>query len=438
MSLAAITPPSSSGTATPTSTSALTTAGISASLQKTAPSLFAQHGTSTPLADLDASLLHATHTTAPRAVPGHDSAETAAQRTCTDHMVTARWTLAHGWEAPELKPYGALSIMPNASVLHYATECFEGMKLYRGHDGRLRLFRPDRNAARMLTSAARIALPAFPPVELIKLVTTLCATDGPKWLPKTQPGHFLYIRPTMIATDAALGVQRPKEALLYVILACFPDMTVSASSRETGKSGLRLLASNDDTVRAWPGGFGFAKVGANYGPSLVAQGEARARGYDQILWLFGDDCGVTEAGASNFFVAWETRDGKMQLVTAPLDAGIILDGVTRRSVLELARTRLTGSVEGLAPLEVVERRFTMAEVVLAADEGRLVEAFAAGTAFFIAPVAEIHFRGKDLTVPMGADGKSGPYAKCLKGWLQGIMYGRETHEWGVVVDEMGV
>ncbi|KAK5139841.1 hypothetical protein LTR04_003306 [Oleoguttula sp. CCFEE 6159] len=438
MPLAAITPPSSSGTATPTSTSALTNAGISSSLQKTAPSLFAQNGTTTPLADLDASLLHATYTTAPRPVPGHDSAETAAQRTCTDHMVTARWTLARGWEAPELKPYGALSIMPNASVLHYATECFEGMKLYRGHDGRLRLFRPDRNAARMLTSAARIALPAFPPVELIKLVTALCATDGPKWLPKTQPGHFLYIRPTMIATDAALGVQRPKEALLYLILACFPDMTVSASSHETGKSGLRLLARNDDTVRAWPGGFGFAKVGANYGPSLVAQGEARARGYDQILWLFGDDCDVTEAGASNFFVVWKTHDGTMQLVTAPLDGGIILDGVTRRSVLELARTRLTGSVEGLAPLETVERKFTMAEVVLAADEGRLVEAFAAGTAFFIAPVAEIHFRGKDLNVPMGADGKSGSYAKCLKGWLQGIMYGRETHEWGVVVDEMGV
>ncbi|KAK5004118.1 hypothetical protein LTR16_007675, partial [Cryomyces antarcticus] len=213
-------------------------------------------------------------------------------------------------------------------------------------------------------------------------------------------------------------------------------MTVSASSHETGKSGLRLLASNDDTVRAWPGGFGFAKVGANYGPSLVAQGEARARGYDQILWLFGDDCDVTEAGASNFFVVWKTHDGTMQLVTAPLDGGIILDGVTRRSVLELARTRLTGSVEGLAPLETVERKFTMAEVVLAADEGRLVEAFAAGTAFFIAPVAEIHFRGKDLNVPMGADGKSGSYAKCLKGWLQGIMYGRETHEWGVVVDEM--
>ena len=279
--------------------------------------------------------------------------------------------------------------MPTASVLHYATECFEGMKVYRGFDGRLRLFRPDCNARRMLRSAIRIALPAFAPEEFEKLVMALVSVDGEKWLPKSRPGSFLYIRPTMIGTGAALGVQRPKEALFYVMLCCFPPFddprgTVTADpthmtdagipSAPTRKPGLRLLASKDDMVRAWPGGFGYAKVGANYGPSLIAQGEARERGYDQILWLLGKESEITEAGASNFFVVWRSREGQLQLVTAPLGDKVILEGITRRSVLELARKRLGEE------LECVERKFTMNDMVLAIEEGRLIEAFSAGTA----------------------------------------------------------
>ena len=199
----------------------------------------------------------------------------------------------------------------------------------------------------MLNSATRISLPAFDPNELQKLVETLVAVDGEKWLPKSRPGTFLYLRPTIIATAAALGVQKPKEALLYVMACCFPSFdTPSGTVGPKGNSvqlsskarpGLKLLASKEDTVRAWPGGFGYAKVGANYGPSLNAQGEAKARGFDQVLWLLGNDCDVTEARASNFFIIWRTGDGNLQLVTAPLDDKIILDGVTRRSVLQLAR-----------------------------------------------------------------------------------------------------
>ena len=140
---------------------------------------------------------------------------------------------------------------------------------------------------------------------------------------------------------------------------------------------MKLLASQNG-VRAWPGGFGYAKVGANYGPSLMANGEARARGYDQVLWLL--DGMVTEAGASNFFVVWRSREGRVQLVTAPLGDKIILDGVTRRSILQLARERLTGNKTPLEPIEIVERRFTMDDIVDAVEEGRLIEAFAAGTA----------------------------------------------------------
>ncbi|KAL9068946.1 MAG: hypothetical protein Q9157_006337 [Trypethelium eluteriae] len=229
----------------------------------------------------------------------------------------------------------------------------------------------------------------------------------------------------MIANDASLGVQKPNEALLFVLLSCFPDLSRSGV---TGRPGLRLLASREEAVRAWPGGFGYAKVGANYGPTLVAQGEARERGYDQVLWLFGENGVVTEAGASNFFVVWRTREGRTQLVTAPVEEKIILDGVTRRSVIELARERCSGECE------VVERTFEMREVAEAVQEGRILEAFTAGTAVFIAPVAEIHFRGVDLHIPMGR-GEGGLFALQIRTWLEDIMCGKTEHPWSLVVEE---
>ncbi|EMC97664.1 hypothetical protein BAUCODRAFT_33388 [Baudoinia panamericana UAMH 10762] len=431
--------PESSGTTTPTTTaSKLTEAGM----KHASPTA---NGHASKLSPLDASLMTVELSKAPRSVPAPDSEETKAQKTCTDHMATARWTQEHGWEAPQLRPYGPLEIMPTASVLHYAVECFEGLKLYRGYDGKLRLFRVSRNCERMRRSAARIALPDFEPKELERMIVALCARDGAKWLPKERAGGFLYIRPTMIATDPALGVQRPREALLYVILACFPDMSKSLATPAppamqgqangaSNNSGLRLLASKEDTIRAWPGGFGYAKVGANYGPTLVAQGEAKARGFDQVLWLFDKEAYVTEAGASNFFVVMrEPTSNKLQLITAPLEERIILEGITRASIIELVKERLSGTHSDLEAVEMVERRFTMSEVIDAAKDGRLVEAFAAGTAFFVAPVSLIHFRDKDLDVPM--DGDSGKYARLIKKWLVDIMYGNVSHEWGVVVPE---
>lgn len=379
------------------------------------------------LAELDASKLKITKTTTPRAVPALDDPIRNVSSYATDHMVTATWKIGSGWEAPELRPYGPLSLMPTASVLHYATECFEGMKAYRGFDGKLRLFRPSLNANRFLVSSSRISLPTFDPKELQKLVEVLMEVDGAKFLPKDQPGKFLYLRPTMIGTQAELGVQSPKEAMLFIIATYMPDLT--------NPTGMKLLASQNDTVRAWPGGFGFAKVGANYGPSLMANAEARAQGYDQILWLFGDDARVTEAGASNFFTVMRNKEtNKIQIITAPLGDKIILDGVTRRSVLELARSRLTQASEGLEEVEVVERVYTMNEIVEASKEGRLIECFACGTAYFVVAVGKIHFRGLDIDVPM-AQGNTGDYTAKLKNWLKGIMYGTEEHEWAVVINE---
>lgn len=143
----------------------------------------------------------------------------------------------------------------------------------------------------------------------------------------------------------------------------------------------------------------------------------------QVLWLYGPEAYCTETGASQFFVEWRDREGRRaQLVTAPLDDRLILDGVTRRSVLQLARERLGGE------LEVVERRYTIDEVFEAEQEGRLVGSFAAGTAYFVTPVSLIHHRGKEVSFDIG-NGEGGKYTQALKNWLKDIMYGGENHTW---------
>ncbi|KAI1635121.1 aminotransferase [Biscogniauxia mediterranea] len=372
--------------------------------------------------ELDASKLTYSFTKQPRDVPPLGVSDINGETICTDHMITVAWSAKGGWETPELKPYGPLALMPTASVLHYATECFEGLKAYRGFDGKLRLFRPDCNCARMLMSSVRISLPSFSPEELEKLILALMAVDGSKWLPRDRPGSFIYLRPTMIGTQSALGVQAPSKALLYIIASYMPSM-------DAPPGGMKLHTSPDDMVRAWVGGFGYAKVGANYGPSLLATQEARSRGFGQILWLYGEKGLCTEAGASNFFVVWKSPEGKTQIVTAPLDDRLILDGVTRRSVLALAREHLGDEVE------IVERKYTIDEVIQADAEGRMLESFAAGTAYFVCPISLIHHRGRDVQIPMGKMGEGGPFTLKLKGLLKDIMYGNMDHEWGVVVQE---
>lgn len=274
----------------------------------------------------------------------------------------------------------------------------------------------------------RIALPGFDEGEFLRCLERFVEVEGEKWLPDTEEwrGKFLYLRPTMIGTGDRVGVARPEEALLFVLAVYMPDM----SGPTTDGVGLKLLASQHDMVRAWPGGFGFAKVGANYGPTLVAQGEAKRRGYDQVLWLFGEEGFVTEAGAANVFVLWE-REGQMELVTPPVGGGLILEGVTRGSVLELVRR---GMVKGEDGREVIvsERNVRMSEIVEVGREGRLREVFVCGTAYFVAGVGEIDFRGEKVMLPLGS-GEGAPFAKAVKAVLEDIMYGKVQHEWGYVI-----
>lgn len=298
---------------------------------------------------------------------------------CTDHMMVVRWTLEQGWADPEIVPYGNLSIPPTASCLHYATQCYEGTKVYRGYDGGLRLFRPNLNCKRMIRSAQQVSLPTFDPVELERLIIALLAIDCGRWLPSdTCRGKSLYVRPAMIANGSTIGVRLPAEALLFVIVVPWSEI-----DSDLVENGLQLITSPPESIRAWPGGFGSTKIGANYGPSFVSLGEARAAGYDQVLWLFGEEGIVTEAGASNIFVVWVTKEGVLQLLTPALDDKVILPGITRDSVLDLARRRLGNESNynhAKKALHILESRFCMSDIAKASEEGRLVEAFVSGTA----------------------------------------------------------
>ncbi|KAI8241189.1 hypothetical protein K4K55_012781 [Colletotrichum sp. SAR 10_96] len=267
-----------------------------------------------------------------------------------------------------------------------------------------------------------MALPDFEPSEVKKLIMALLSVDGDRWLPKDRPGSFLYVRPTLIGTHANLGVQAPKKALMYIIVSFMARL-------DTIEGGLRLYTNPETDVRAWVGGFGYCKVGANYGPTVVATREASSQGFQQILWLYGENGQVTEAGGSNFFIVWKRKDGKTELVTAPLDDKLTLDGVVRRSCLNLAQERLSEE------LEITERTYTIAEVIEASSEGRLLEAFVTGTAWYVCAVSQIRHRAQDIHVPMGQEGDGGDVCKKIKGWLGDILYSGVDHDWAEIIEE---
>lgn len=330
-------------------------------------------------------------------------------------MLSIEWNKDAGWLAPKITPYQNLSLDPASSVFHYAFECFEGMKAYKDKAGQIRLFRPDRNMERLNKSAARIALPNFDPSTLLGLIAELVKLDN-RFIPE-QRGYSLYLRPTMIGTQKTLGVGAPGSALLYVIASPVGPYY------PTGFKAISLEAT-DYAVRAWPGGVGDKKLGANYAPCIVPQQEAMSRGFQQNLWLFGDEQFVTEVGTMNMFVALRNKDtGAKELVTAPLD-GTILEGVTRDSVLALAREKLVP--EGWS---IVERKYTMQELSDAADEGRFLEAFGSGTAAIVSPVRSISWKGKLVDCGLKPHEESGELATKMKNWIEARQYGDEEHAW---------
>ncbi|CAR29094.1 hypothetical protein ZYGR_0Z00150 [Zygosaccharomyces rouxii] len=344
-------------------------------------------------------------------------------KTFTDHMLSIEWTMEKGWDAPVIKPYGPITLDPASCVFHYAFELFEGLKAYRTKDGKITMFRPDKNMERMNKSAARICLPTFDSDELIKLIGKLIEED--KHLVPEGQGYSLYIRPTMIGTTDGLGVGYPDRALLYVITSPVGPYY------KTGFKAVKLLAT-DFATRAWPGGVGDKKLGANYAPCILPQLQAADKGYQQNLWLFGPEKNITEVGTMNvFFVFKDSKTGKKELVTAPLD-GTILEGVTRDSVLSLARERLDPK-----EWEVNERYYTIYEVSERSKKGELVEAFGSGTAAVVSPIKEIGWQDEDIQVPLLPGEQSGELTKDVANWIAAIQYGKEVHgNWSRVVADV--
>ncbi|KAI9346304.1 aminotransferase [Pilaira anomala] len=340
-------------------------------------------------------------------------------QTFTDHMITVNWDEEKGWAVPEIRPYENLSLAPSAVVFHYASECFEGMKAYKDEHGKIRLFRPDMNMARMNRSTARIALPSFDGDELIKIIGEYLKTDD-RWIPEGK-GYSLYLRPTMIGTQEVLGVNPPTKALLFVI-GC-----PVGPYYKTGFNAVRLLATTE-YVRAWPRGTGEAKIGGNYAPGLLPQRLAAQKGYQQNLWLFGEEHSLTEVGTMNLFILLKNDNGELELVTPPLD-GSILPGVTRDSIISLAKE--------WNEFEVKERPMTMPQLRDQIKAGRVVEMFGCGTACVVSPIKEIGYMGEDLKIPLDPkdpNSQAGPYTRRFNDSINAIQYGEVEHPWSVVVD----
>ncbi|OXB63335.1 hypothetical protein ASZ78_012910, partial [Callipepla squamata] len=258
---------------------------------------------------------------------------------------------------------------------------FEGMKAYRGVDGKIRLFRPSLNMERMARSARRMTLPCFDQNELLECIRKLLEVEK-EWVPYSSSAS-LYIRPTLIGTEPSLGVKKPTKALLYVILS-----PVGAYFSSECFNPISLWA-DPKYVRAWKGGTGDCKLGGNYGSSIYAQQEALELGCQQVLWLYGEDHQITEVGTMNLFLYWINEDGENELATPPLD-GIILPGVTRQSILDLARNWVSALAMPVVvsslitstkrEFKVSERYITMSDLTTALEENRVKEMFGAGTA----------------------------------------------------------
>ncbi|XP_065909960.1 branched-chain-amino-acid aminotransferase, cytosolic-like [Dysidea avara] len=355
-----------------------------------------------------------TKTTTPGTKP--DPSTLKFGHTFTDHMLSANWTEAKGWEPPKITPVQNLSLHPAAPAFHYAIELFEGLKAFYGVDGKVRLFRPDMNCKRLNRSAELACLPQMDNEELLKSMIELIKLDM-DWTPKA-PDCSLYIRPTMIGTNASLGVSKATSAMFYTLLCPVgPYFT-------TGTFNPVSLYCDPQFVRSWPGGNGAAKMGSNYGPTIRTQLVAEEKGHQQVLWLFGEDHQLTEVGTMNLFVHWVNENGEPEIATAPLD-GLILPGVTRDSILKLANSWGTH--------KVTERIIRMNDVKKALKEGRLKEMFGAGTACVVCPVKSINFLDEMLDIPTMESGCV--VAKRAYKELTDIQFGRAPHkEWTILLE----
>ena len=325
-----------------------------------------------------------------------------------DHMFVMLYDESIGWHDATIKPYEDFSLDPAAMVLHYGQAIFEGLKAYRGNNERIYLFRPTDNLKRMNVSAARMCMPEIPEDLVYSAMKELVALDK-DWVPRAE-GATLYIRPTMIASEAGLGV-RPARQYIFFIINC----PVGAYYPE-GFNPVKIFVT-DKYVRAVAGGVGNVKTAGNYAASIMAAVEAQKQGYTQVLWLDAIERRfIEEVGTMNIFFLIDD-----ELITPPL-TGSILPGITRDSVLRL--TKDWG-------FKVSEKRITIDDVFAANEKGSLHEIFGTGTAAVISPVGELNYKGRVCSINNGTTGK---LAQKLFDELQAIQSGHKKDSYGWVVE----
>jgi branched-chain amino acid aminotransferase len=328
----------------------------------------------------------------------------------TDHMVSISYATGKGWHDASVLPYGPIEFDPSAIVLHYAQEVFEGLKAYRWADGSIVSFRPEANAARLRSSARRLAIPELPEELFIESLRQLIAVDG-AWVPPAGGEESLYLRPFIFATEPGLGV-RPAKEYRYMVIA-----SPAGAYFPRGVKPVSVWLSTE-YVRACPGGTGAAKFGGNYAASLLAQAQAADNGCDQVVWLDAIERRyVEEMGGMNLFFVFGSG-GSARLVTPEL-TGSILPGVTRDSLLHLA------SDAGFA---VEERKVDVEEWQKKVAAGEITEVFACGTAAVITPVSRVKYGDGEFTI---ADGEPGEVTMALRDTLTGIQRGTfaDTRGW---------
>lgn len=322
----------------------------------------------------------------------------------SEHMFIMDYDEGQGWHDARIVPYGNISISPAAMVFHYGQEIFEGMKAYKGGDGKVYLFRPEMNARRLNTSNERLVIPPIPEEDFVQAVKAVVDVDR-DYVP-TDPGTSLYIRPFIIATDAFLGVNVSKSYMFMVILS------PSGAYYESGLQPVGIWIE-DEYVRAVRGGIGYAKTGGNYAASLIAQEKAHRDGYSQVLWLDGVERKyIEEVGAMNIFFK---INGK--IVTPELN-GSILPGITRDSTITVCKS---------LGLEVEERRISVDELVSAARSGALQECFGTGTAAVISPVGKLRY--VDEVMEIGG-GRIGEISQKLYDTITGLQWGAAPDPYG--------
>ena len=322
----------------------------------------------------------------------------------SDHMFLMDYSGKEGWHDPRIVPFGPLSLSPAASVFHYAGEVFEGLKAYRRKDGKVQLFRHDANVERLNNSAERIGLPLVPADIAMAAIEQLVEVDQ-AWVP-SAPGTSLYIRPFLFSTDPELSLHGVHQAMFVIILS------PSGSYYAEGLNPVKIMLETED-VRAVRGGTGYTKCGGNYAASNRAGDRAMEKGYSQVLWLDGVERKyVEEVGAMNVMFK---IDGK---VVTPALTGSILPGITRRSCIQMLKAW---------GVEVEERLVSIDELVEAAQNGKLEEAWGTGTAAVISPIGELCYKDVKYIVN---DFKIGPTAQKLYDELTGLQWGDKPDPFG--------